>query len=243
MSGTGFAGDKVFVDYEVLVPDGWNMRTGNLSDGIGEEDLIKTASAVSGIFGNNTNNNTNNKDGMSKMGMSVTGGASEKTDASPDQAAAAKLMQELDGYADGEEAQGMLHGVTQIATPKEQRGGLSLPTLRPHWRGQRLPFTLSATSRITLALAYTLFEALSLVFFNIQYPFFLLSALIIYFTIGSGYEGGHQQAIIDKDGKGKGSGLSKKRHNRRLEGGLVAEYVMLIDSLCLEEYYYILLLH
>ena len=106
-----------------------------------------------------------------------------------------------------------------MATPKEQRGGLTLPTLRPHWRGRRLTFALDATSRACLAVGYVLFEALSLVFFNIQYPFFLLSALIVYFTVGSGYEGGHQQAIIDKEGKGKGSGLSKKRHNRRLEGG------------------------
>ena len=42
VSGTGFSGSKIFVDYEVLVPDGWNMRTGNLSDGIGEEVRVCT---------------------------------------------------------------------------------------------------------------------------------------------------------------------------------------------------------
>ncbi len=38
LSATGFDGEKLFVVYEVICPPNWDLRTGNLNDGIASED-------------------------------------------------------------------------------------------------------------------------------------------------------------------------------------------------------------
>ena len=38
LSATGFDGDKLFIEYEIVCPPNWDLRTGNLNDGIASED-------------------------------------------------------------------------------------------------------------------------------------------------------------------------------------------------------------
>jgi hypothetical protein len=38
VSATGFSGRELFISYEVVCPDNWDLRTGNLNDGVASED-------------------------------------------------------------------------------------------------------------------------------------------------------------------------------------------------------------
>jgi hypothetical protein len=39
VSASGFESSKLFVHYQIVVPHGWNLRTGNVVDGMAEEDI------------------------------------------------------------------------------------------------------------------------------------------------------------------------------------------------------------
>jgi len=192
VSGSGFEGDRLFVDYEVVVPQGWNLRTGNLVDGIGEQDLVNKA-----------------------MGL----------DSSEDGDIGQKLalnMLESDGYLDGEEARGMLHGVTQMALASEKRGGLSLPVLRPSWKGNRMRHSFDPIARNVLGFGFFFYNCLC-VTLGVHYPFWIVSAVAFFFALGSGHPGGSTQALIQTKRLGeKGTGQSKDKVNRVLAGSLVS---------------------
>jgi len=192
VSGSGFEGDRLFVDYEVVVPQGWNLRTGNLVDGIGEQDLVNKA-----------------------MGLdtSIDGDIGQKL---------ALNLLESDGYLDGEEARGMLHGVTQMASASEKRGGLSLPVLRPFWKGNRLRHSFNSIARNVLGFGFFFYNCLC-VTLGVHYPFWIVSAVIFFFALGSGHPGGSTQALIETKSLGeKGAGQNKDSKNHVLAGSLVS---------------------
>ena len=167
VSASGFGADRLFVEYEVLVPEGWNLSTGNLSDGVAEKD------------------------------MSDLINVSKYTDDAQLRAAGQKMSNklDLDGYADGEEALGALRGVTQIAKVRATRGGLRLPILRPNWRGKSVPFVLDEVSRAIWAGLFFFTTVLSIVL-GIDYPMWLVPGLVFVFSIGTGYQGGVTQALL-----------------------------------------------
>jgi len=45
VSGTGFEGERLYVNYQVTMPQGWSLRTGDLSDGLSGKDLKKKGGA------------------------------------------------------------------------------------------------------------------------------------------------------------------------------------------------------
>jgi hypothetical protein len=197
VSGKNFQGDKLFVDYEVSLPYGWNLRTGNLIDGIGEQDLVNKAMGGDGIIDD----------------------ANEA-----EHAMAARNLLDLDGYADGEDARGMLRGVTQIAAVKDIASGLSLPVLRPNWKGNRRNYVLNEFSRQLWGFGYFLFNVICILL-GVNYPLWIVSSLILVITLVTGTGGGPSQVIIsrNKDKTEKINGSMKYPRNRILKGNLVSE--------------------
>jgi len=102
VSATGFEGDKIYICYQVQVPDGWKVRTGNLVDGIAEEDLRNAGKATAGKKG------AGNKRWKRRFGhgggAGDVGGAHSVANAVLDALA-------MDGFADGIDAEGMLNGI------------------------------------------------------------------------------------------------------------------------------------
>ena len=49
VSGQGFDGDCLFVNYQTVLPQGWYLRSGNLGDGVKEEDVSKQAVELDGF--------------------------------------------------------------------------------------------------------------------------------------------------------------------------------------------------
>lgn len=218
VSASGFGVDRLFVDYEVLVPEGWNMRTGNLSDGVAEKDMSDLVNIAK------------------EVDDADLRAAGEKM----------KNKMDLDGYADGEEAMGALRGVTQVAKVNATRGGLRLPILRPNWRGKSVPFVLDEVSRAIWAGLFFFITVLSVIL-GVNYPMWIVPGLVFVFSIGTGYQGGVTQALIGprKDGvitdphsrvdlsyasssskaaSNKGSSFHKMKNQKRLlAGALIAE--------------------
>jgi hypothetical protein len=48
VSASGFESSKLFINYQVVVPHGWNLRTGNVVDGVAEEDVKSAAQKGTG---------------------------------------------------------------------------------------------------------------------------------------------------------------------------------------------------
>ena len=192
ISGQGCEGERLFVDYEVLVPQTWSLRTGNLVDGTNEQDLLS----------------------QSKKGGDAVGAVT---------ADLTKQALLTDGYADGEDARGMLRGVTQMASVSEQRGGLILTDLRPFWRGNRMRHSFDPITRGVFGFAYFFYNVLCIIL-GINSPFWLISAVAFVYAIGSGHPGGSTQAVVQKTnvGDSRGSGQHKSAANRQLAGDLVS---------------------
>jgi hypothetical protein len=201
VSGKGFHGDRLLVDYEVLLPQGWDLRTGNLVDGMNEIDLINKASKSNLDRDRDTNTLINTE---------------EK---------AIRNLLNVDGYDDGENAKGMLRGVTQMALATEIAGGLSLPIHRPLWKGNRLNYMLGSFSRYIFGLSYLGFNVACLIL-GIYYPLWIIISITIIFALGTGTQGGTTQAITFKEKlniQKNNTGQNKNIWNRSISGTLVSE--------------------
>lgn len=145
VSASGFESSKLFIHYQVVVPQGWNLRTGNVVDGVAEEDL---KSAI-------------------KKGTS-------------EQRRMAQQALENDGFEDGDEALGALHGVTQCALSREWKLGHPYSSFLPRryrfsvrgcpsdtdwlcrlWTA--IPFTFDEGTRIVLGLSFFLVTIISVI--------------------------------------------------------------------------------
>ena len=197
VSGKSFTGERLYVDYEVLVPNGWNMRKGNLVDGLNEQDLINKAVGGDGIIDNQTE---------------------------ADHANAARNLLDVDGYADGDNAEGMLRGVTQMALAYDCAGGQVMHGKRQRWRGNRRNFWLDSMSRHLWGYGYFFFNVLCILL-GVNYPLWIVSSILLLIALVTGTPSGPTQAVIsrDRDGTEKGRGSMKSISNRVIEGPLVSE--------------------
>lgn len=99
VSCTGFEGEKFFISYQITLPDGWKMRTGNLNDGYTEAEIANIGKDIS----------VAREDGTKLTGSDI-------------------LLN--DGFQDGDEAIGILRGVTQVAISRQQRNNSSFTPKR-----------------------------------------------------------------------------------------------------------------
>ena len=167
VNASGFDASSLLVDYEILVPEGWNMRTGNLSDGVAERDMLDVVQIAK------ESDNAELKAAGDKM----------------------QTKMDLDGYEDGDNGQGTLRGITHTAKVGGTRGGLVLPQLRPLWRGKHVPFVIDEVSRLIWAGLF-FFTACVSVILGIEYPTWIVPGLVFVFTLGTGYPGGPVQALV-----------------------------------------------
>lgn len=172
VSATGFDGEQLFITYHVTSPPDWNLRTGDLIDGMNEESLK----------------------GLAKMGNKAM-------------RALATSAMDMDGYDDGEAARGAMQGATQIAHSRATRGGITLPNLRPFWKGRHLPYSFDGLSRFIWGCSFFLLTVISVVC-GIEYPFWLIPCLIFTFGVGTGYPGGPTQVCLKSSVKGCSSSHS-----------------------------------
>ena len=93
VSASGFEGNNIYVCYQVHVPEGWKVRTGNLTDGISEADFRAAAGG-------------NNKKDVRKRRKRE--GREENAAGTVTNAILDALA--MDGFADGTDAEGMLNG-------------------------------------------------------------------------------------------------------------------------------------
>ena len=102
---------------------------------------------------------------------------------------------EMDGFDDGLAARGGLQGTTHTVNARATRGGLSIPILRPFWKGKHLPYSFDGLSRFVWGCSFFLLTVISFVV-GVEYPFWLIPCLIFTFGLGTGYPGGPAQVCL-----------------------------------------------
>ena len=204
VSGQDFNGKKVSVNYQVRTSQGWDLRTGNLSDGIGEKDIaaVKVVKKPSG---------------------GADGGVGTEAISGADVLA-------LDGYADGIYARGMLYGTTHTAVAKDTRRP-SRVAERPVWKAPFVSPAFEEGTRLFIGTSFFLITVFAIILGQ-TFPFWLVPALVVLFTVGTGTPGGPTQVVLkvskssasDSGGK-KGSTYSQSERQSRLVGALVSSPV------------------
>ena len=200
VSGQNFNGRKVSVNYQVRTSQGWDLRTGNLSDGVGERDIAAIKATVKPAGGGATGTETEIPSGADVLA--------------------------LDGYADGIYARGMLYGTTHTAVAKESRR-LSRVAERPLWKAPFVSPAFEEGTRLFLGTSFFLITVFSIILGQ-TYPFWLVPALVVLFTVGTGPPGGTAQVVlkVSKDstaasGK-KGTTYTQSEQESHLVGPLVS---------------------
>jgi hypothetical protein len=75
-----------------------------------------------------------------------------------------KAALQNDGYADDDEAKGVLHGATSVVSTRGYRtSSLTLPILRPSWKGYHIASILPESSGIALGLTFFFVTIVSIV--------------------------------------------------------------------------------
>eukprot|EP01034_Spumella_vulgaris_P025544 gene25544-32014_t len=146
VSGSGFEGDRLYVNYKVKVPRGWELRVGNLSDGAANKDGV-------------------NLDGEIDLN-SKKSGANKVTSS--------------------------LRGTTHTARVSDGPMGTSLrmSLLRPRFSGVRVAHALSSDRGTRFIVGGALC--------GVEYPFWIVPALAIIFSLGYGTHGGNVQTALLK---------------------------------------------
>ena len=170
VSGENFTGKKIFLNYQVQVPQGWDLRTGNLNDGVSEKRKSALNSHKIGSSGSGNNSGQGRTgDGMGVLGPGPPGGLGGLSGAD---------ILALDSYSDGIDAQGMLRGTTHTATSEDfrpQRG-----------KGKSgVTFVLEESARIFLGSSFFIITVISIILGQ-SYPFWLVPAFVILFTLRTG---------------------------------------------------------
>jgi len=166
VSCSGFEGDRFFISYQISLPDGWKMRSGNLSDGYTEAEIAAIGKDITVL----------KKDGSKVFGTDILA---------------------TDGFYDGEEAVGILKGVTQVAIAKQQRRSTSFISQRQQWRSPQVPYSLDTISRYVLGCGFFLVTCIAVIL-GPEYPFWLLPAGVILFVYVSGSPGAQTQILLTK---------------------------------------------
>jgi Ciliary basal body-associated, B9 protein len=204
VSGQDFNGRKVSVNYQVRTSQGWDLRTGNLSDGIGEKDIA----AIKAIR------------------KPSEGGADGV--AGTDNLSGADVLA-LDGYADGIYARGMLYGTTHTAVAKDSRSSRLVE--RPAWTAPFVSPAFEEGSRLFIGTCFFLITVFAIILGQ-TFPFWLVPALVVLFTVGTGTPGGPTQVLLrvsksstPSRGDKKGNTYSQCERETRLAGPLVSSPV------------------
>lgn len=205
VSGQDFNGNKISVNYQVRTSQGWDVRTGNLSDGIGEKDILAIKAVKKPTEGG--------ADGAS--GTETLSGAD---------------VLALDGYADGIYARGMLYGTTHTAVAKDSRR-LNRLAERPAWRAAFISPAFEHGTRLFIGTSFFLITVFAIILGQ-TYPFWLVPALVVVFTVGTGTPGGPTQVVLrvskssasGSEGK-KGCTYTQSERESRLVGPLVSSPV------------------
>ena len=163
ITGENFIGKKIFLNYQVQVPQGWDLRTGNMNDGVSEKRISALNVHKIGSSGNGSGGGQGRTgDGMGILGPGLSG---------------ADILA-LDSYSDGIDAHGMLRGTTHTATSKDfrpQRG-----------KGKSgVSFVLEESARIFLGSSFFIITVISVIL-GLSYPFWLVPAFVILFTLRTG---------------------------------------------------------
>ena len=231
VSAKDFYGRQLFVNYQVQLPQGWDLRTGapppfHTHTHTYTHVHIHAPSMHLYVRARHDLRTGNLSDGMaekdvaeaisvvvsarSRDGGGGGGGASsgsevelEGQEVVPDLA--------LDGYADGLDAQGMLYGTTHTARAADLRW---LPSReRRAWRAPFVSFAYpSQGTRFLLGLAF-FFTTVVAVILGEPYPFWIVPALGIVFIVGTGYPGGTTILVLSdsKNNISKGSTATGKK--------------------------------
>ena len=216
VSGSGFDGDKVFVSYEMLVPTGtgetqWQLRKGNLVDGIVAADAIKsyyqddkqhTMNSTTNLFGPNTNTNTANEASNTN---SNTNSNSVKNPL---------VMQSM---LDDKDSEGGLSGSTLIGHNKQVYGryalGCGSSEVGRNGNGQNptemfkysdkypehfqlLGQNMSETSRMILGISFFCLSCLS-VTLGLSSPCWIIPCIVIFYVLGMGMPGGGDILVMN----------------------------------------------
>merc|ERR1711871_137690 len=164
VSCVGFEGEKFFINYQIVLPNGWKLRVGNINDGYTEEEVSKI--------------NVVKEDGTKLTGADILNN---------------------DGYMDRLESSGILQGVTQTAFARQVRNNATYISKRRHYRGKGIPYSVDSTTRIYFAVLFFIISVIAVVL-GPAYPFWIVPALVIFFTLMSGLPGGPQAVLLTRKG-------------------------------------------
>ena len=180
VSGENFTGKKIFLNYQVQVPQGWDLRTGNLNDGVSEKRL--SALNARRIGSNGSGNGSGGGQGRTGDGMGVLGPSLSGAD-----------ILALDSYSDGIDARGMLRGTTHTAISKD---------FRPQRGNSGVTFVLEESARILLGSGFFIVTVISITLGH-SYPFWLIPAFVILFTLRTGVPTSTVIVVSVQDSKNK----------------------------------------
>ena len=223
VSGENFHGNKLFVNYQVQVPQGWDLRTGNLNDGMAERDILAVVAVnqlkdveeesfkgrVSGL--KNTSNIRDRLEGGSKSKGERRGDGQGQGQGQGGELVSGADILALDGFTDGLSARGMLYGTTHTAIARESKR-LSGLSDRPNYKPPYVTFVFQQGTRLFLGLSFysiTLFA----IILGQNYPFWLVPALVILFTLGTGYPGGTIQVVLRENKNKNIKSIKNKKDN------------------------------
>ena len=183
VSGENFTGKKIFLNYQVQVPQGWDLRTGNINDGVSEKRLSALNAHRIGSNGNgNGGGSSGGGQGRTGDGMGVLGPSLSGAD-----------ILALDSYSDGIDARGMLRGTTHTATSKD---------FRPQRGNSGVTFVLEESARILLGSGFFIVTVISITLGH-SYPFWLIPAFVILFTLRTGVPMSTVVVVSVQDSKNK----------------------------------------
>lgn len=172
VSCTGFEGGRFFISYQIVMPDGWRMRVGNINDGYTQDEVSKI--------------NMTREDGSKLTGADILNN---------------------DGYFDGQEASGILNGVTQTAIARQVRNDVTFLSKRRHYRGRGVPYTTDSITRTYFAVLFFIVSVIA-VLLGPAYPFWIIPAVVVLFTLMTGLPGGPQSVLLTRKGT-KDDGYNK----------------------------------
>jgi Ciliary basal body-associated, B9 protein len=187
VSGENFTGKKIFLNYQVQVPQGWDLRTGSLNDGVSEKHVGGMSAHRIGLSSNS--NCSNGLNGRGGDGYGIDIGSNRAGDGAIGLSGADVLA--LDAYSDGIDAQGMLRGTTHTATSHDSK---------PHSRRNHVTYALEQGARIFLGSSFFIITVISIIL-GLSYPFWLVPALVILFTLGTGIPAGGVEVVPAPDTK------------------------------------------
>ena len=222
VNGENFFGKNLFVNYQVQVPQGWVIRTGNLNDGTAERDVAALVSVEKlregystseiGEFQSLKGTNKGKEKSEGSMNNRDRERGGERGGKDKENISGVDILA-LDGYTDGLSAHGMLYGTTHTVIARESRGMTSLID-RSKYKPSYVNFTFQKGTRLFIGFSFYIITVVAIILGQ-SYPFWLVPALVILFTLGTGYPGGTIQVILRKNESKKSMNNNNTYNNNK----------------------------